>query len=106
MIIYTDRFIPKRFDAVTVLFVVLVRPSHKNNKALHAHELKHIEQFQRNWFSPVLYLFSKSHRQDYEVEAYRAQLKINPGGLDKFADMLAKNYRLDISVERARFLLE
>jgi hypothetical protein len=45
-------------------------------------------------------------RRDYEVEAYREQLRYSPECLDLFAGYLARNYRLGLSLDVARSLLK
>lgn len=47
MIIKTNRFIPKRFDAYTIGPFVLIRPTHTNDRALIAHEKEHVKQWLR-----------------------------------------------------------
>jgi hypothetical protein len=106
MIFFTDRFIPARFDGYNVGPISFIRPQFINDVGLIAHENTHQQQF---WRSPLLmglrYLLSRKWRQQYEVEAYRAQLACESNGLDVFAFDLATKYDLGISVAEARALL-
>ena len=107
LIIPTDRLIPQRFAALTVAFVVLVRPQYRNDAGLIAHELTHVKQFWRTLgFNGLLYWLVPSYRQKYEVEAYRAQLESSPESIGVFAISLATKYRLDLTPARAIELLK
>jgi hypothetical protein len=105
---YTDKFIPERFAAYTIGFVVLIRPRSKNDVGLLYHELTHVKQFWHNPLMGLFYKFSKASRQKYEVEAYKVQLTYKP---DKevykslYAQYLSTNYNLDITKEQAIELL-
>jgi len=105
MIILT-RLIPEKFDAITLGPVILIRPDCKDDAGLIAHERVHVRQWKESWgmFWPR-YLLSRRWRRDYEVEAYREQLRYSPHCLDLFAGYLSKNYRLGISIDIARSLL-
>lgn len=106
MIICTNHLIPANSAAITLGFVILVRPQYRGDVGLIAHESVHIRQWKESWgaFWPR-YLLSKRWRRDYEVEAYREQLKYSPGHLDLFAGYLANNYMLGISPSLAKSLL-
>jgi hypothetical protein len=106
MVTYTNRLIPKGFAAITLGFVILIRPQYRGDAGLIAHERIHVQQWKESWgaFWPR-YLLSKRWRRDYEVEAYQEQLRYSPECLDLFAGYLANNYRLGISVDIARALL-
>lgn len=107
MVIYTNWFIPARFAACNYGPITLIRPGQRNNAGLHAHEATHERQFYRTFgLMGILYLLSRKHRQRYEVEAYREQLKFAPSNLDYYANSLATKYNLDITVEEARRLLK
>lgn len=102
-IIVTDRFIPKRFDAYTIGPLVLLRPNKRDDQGLIAHELEHVKQWWHNPLMGLWYQFSKKSRYQYELAAYRAQLKISAGrDVHIFAGYLASNYNLDVTVEQAR----
>ena len=105
--IITTRFIPRGFDAMALGPVILIRPECKDDTGLVAHERVHVRQWRESWgmFWPR-YLLSRRWRRDYEVEAYREQLKYSPHCLDLFAGYLARNYRLNISLDQARSLLK
>jgi len=104
MIIYTD-LMPSRFGGYTIGPITLIRPKYKNDLSLHAHEAVHRKQFSRNPLFGLAYLFSKEARKGYEVEAYRAQLAVNPALLDNCARWLSTNYDLGISIAEAKALL-
>jgi len=78
--------------------IVLIRPSKRDDQGLLAHELMHVKQFWRSFglFGIPYWLF-KTKRFEYEVEAYREQLKYAPGREQRFARFLARNYDLDIT---------
>lgn len=108
MVIFTDLFVPKEFDGYTYLCFALIRPQYKNDKGLIEHEKTHVKQF---WKAPfihgLLYRFSDVYRLKSEVEAYRAQIKVeaNPN-VYRYATMLSKNYGLKLTVNDAKELLE
>lgn len=102
MTFYTNWFIPARFAAVTYGPFVFIRPSKRGDEALLAHEQTHVAQFWRNPFFGFAYLFSKPARMRYEVEAYRAQLKLRPDLLDALAADLATKYNLGITLAEAK----
>lgn len=106
MIIYTDRFIPKKHGAITLGFIVLIRPKYKSDIGLIEHEKIHIEQWKRTFgLFWILYCFKK-WRLKYEVEAYKVQLKYSPNDIDLFSYYLSHNYRLSITQEEAKRLLQ
>ena len=76
MVIVTNWFIPVWADAMFCGFFILIRPEHKDNKALLAHEKEHRRQFFRNPIAFILgYRFSKGRRYELELEAYAVQAK-------------------------------
>jgi len=105
MIIYTD-FMPSRFGGYTIGPITLIRPKHKNDLSLHAHEAVHRKQFRDNPLFGIAYLFSKKQRLKYELQAFAAQLRVNPSELAIYAKLLATNYDLDITTAEALVLLE
>jgi hypothetical protein len=104
MIIYTE-WMPKRFGGYNLGPLTLIRPKYRNDVGLHAHEEVHRQQFWHNPFMGISYLVSKNMRQGYELAAYKAQLKLAPEGIDKFAWFLSHNYNLDLTQEQAKDLL-
>ncbi len=73
-IIVTNHFIPKRFDAISLRWFILVRPAHADNKDLIAHELEHIRQQKRGVISYFWRYFTNPRfRARVEIEAYRIQ---------------------------------
>ena len=106
MILYTNKLIPKRFAAVTVWPLILIRPEYRDDEGLKAHEEVHWHQVWTSLFTqPLLYWLSKKHRLAYEVEAYREQLTYG-GDAKLFAEFLATKYDLDIGYDEALKLLE
>ena len=107
LIIPTNWPIPARFAALTVAFVVFIRPEYRNDAGLIAHELTHVRQFWR-WLglNGLLYKFSKKWRTRFEVEAYRKQLEFSPHALEHFAVSLSTKYALNITHDRAIELLK
>jgi hypothetical protein len=106
MIFYTNWLIPRAQASITLGAVSLIRPEFRGDAGLVAHELVHVRQWRESYgmFWPR-YLLSRRYRRDYEVEAYREQLKFAPQSVDRFAGFLANNYYLGISVDVARSLL-
>jgi hypothetical protein len=104
---YTNSFIPNGYDAYTRGPFVFVRPEHKNDLGLIAHEKVHVRQ----WFCtlmlhPLLYLISDKYKLNSEVEAYKEQLKHYPkstqeNNLILFSGYLANNYNLNITQDEA-----
>jgi len=111
LVFYTNWFIPSRFTAYTVGFVVFIRPRAKDNEAMLQHELTHVKQFWHNPLYGLWYLFSKESRLKYELAAYRTQLTYSPCKesrdqyVDSFARYLSTNYNLDITIDDAKKLL-
>ena len=112
MIFYTDRFIPKgSAGCMRVFFIplIFIRPQYKDDMGLLAHEKKHAEQAWRHILPPIYairYLLSESYRLESEVECYKVQLGFNPYNLLKFAEFIANDYNIDISVADAANLLK
>jgi len=84
---------------------VRIRPAHKNDKGLEAHEAEHV----RHWwyslgFSSILYLLSKRFRLWAEVKCYKVQLEY---AADRdlarrvYALRLAAHYNLGITISEA-----
>jgi hypothetical protein len=109
-IISTNKFIPARFSAYTIGFIILIRPEYRDDIGLIEHEKVHVHQFWRTLgLNGLFYWLSKRKRLEYEVEAFRKQLEYaeEPSTSRKlFAVYLASNYKLDISKEEAIILLE
>ena len=112
MIIHTNRFIPKRFDAITYhlwftpFSVILIRKCKDKDKALLEHELTHAKQIKCDWLWGIKYQFSKKYRLQYELEAYKVQYAYDDlQDMKYFAECLANNYKLGITVDEAIKLL-
>lgn len=106
-VIYTNRFIPAIYAGRTIGPIILIRPSHKDDKGLLEHEKVHVRQFWRTLgLFGIAYLVCKKCRLNIEVEAYKEQLKHY--ATDKrnlFAYYLATKYGLNITQEQALKLL-
>jgi hypothetical protein len=86
--------------------LMFIRSDCRDNLALIKHEETHQTQQRADgvltfWFR---YLFSKKHRQAYEVEAYKCQI-FHGASLKICAIFLSSMYYLDITVEEAEKLL-
>jgi hypothetical protein len=107
MIVYSDLLLPAWADGRTLGPIVQIRPSRRNDAGLLAHELEHVRQWRE---APIRfyprYLFSRRWRLRYEVEAFRAQLRLDPAALNSCSALLATRYRLGISFRDALNLLE
>jgi len=56
--------------------IIRIKPSHKDDKGIQAHELVHVRQWWRTFgFHSGLYLTRRCYRLHSEVEAYRKQLE-------------------------------
>jgi hypothetical protein len=109
-IISTNKFIPARFSAYTIGFIILIRPEYWDNIGLIEHEKVHVHQFWRTLgLNGLFYWLSKKKRLEYEVEAFRKQLEYaeEPSTSRKlFAYYLVANYKLNITLIEALRLLE
>lgn len=105
MVIYTDFLVPKSAAAITLGWIILIRPSQRYNAGLLAHERVHVEQFKRTWgLFCIRYLCSKKYRFQYEVEAYKKQLSFAysyDAAVQQYASLLFYNYNLDITLAEA-----
>lgn len=110
-VFYTNWFIPSRFTAYTIGFVVLVRPSAKGDEGMLQHELTHVKQFWHNPVGPIFSMFNRKLRQKYEVEAYKVQMSYPPYKdeydryLSVFSAVLSTKYNLGITFNEAKKLL-
>ena len=99
MIFYTNLLIPSRFASYAIGFIILIRPSYRNDVGLLAHEKEHVRQF----LDPRWWFRSKLER---EVAAYKVQAACYPDDrIPLFAGYIANKYELDISVIEAEKLL-
>ena len=114
------------------LWNIRINPKYKDDAGLYAHEYEHIKQWYKSvlllgiillglavifsadllYVAPVivpvhgvLYRFSSAYRAYCEAEAFKAQLKHYPEQIDFFAEFLAGNYDLGITVAEAKTLL-
>lgn len=75
MVIKSNYLVPKGFAAITIGFIIFVRPENLNDLGLIEHEEVHVKQFKRNPLMPLLYLVSCKYRLAYEVEAYKESIR-------------------------------
>ena len=93
--------------AITLATIILIRPQFKNDVGVVEHEKVHVKQFWRYWgLFPFLYLFSKTYRLKFEVEAFKKQLEFNPSAIGLYAKGLSENYNLNVSRETIESLLK
>lgn len=102
LVFYTDRFVPTGHAGAARGPVILIRPSHRDDRGLHAHELVHVAL----WFATLgtnalWYRLSTRYRFWAEALAYRTQLRYAPGREDVFAYFLAERYGLTITFREA-----
>lgn len=105
-VFYTDRCIAERFGAQTYGPLIFIRPKYSFDVGLLEHEKTHVKQFWKNPFFGLWYLFSKKARFEYEVQAFREQLKYSPDKAELFASFLATKYNLGITQEQALVALK
>ena len=109
MVFYTNFLIPKRFSAIVLGFVILIRPRQRGNKALIAHEKVHVRQFWRSWcLFPILYLLWPAKKLKYEAEAYGVSLLYATSfreKLNEYSYALSHKYNLNITQEEAESLI-
>lgn len=55
--------------------VIKIRPKYKDDLGLLKHEVKHVEQFNADYFYGLKYKFLKSFRYKTEIAAYTEQIK-------------------------------
>ena len=104
-VFYTDRFIPERYDAINLFFVILIRPQFRTDKGLLEHERVHTRQVWKYLiFQPILYHFSRKWRLRFELEAFKVQVKYGMP-IERAALALANNYDLNISPTNATLML-
>jgi hypothetical protein len=104
-VFYTDRFIPERYDAINLFFVILIRPEFKDDKALLEHERVHTRQVLRTFgLHIIMYHASKKWRLKSELEAYKVSVKYGMP-IDHAALLISNNYDLEISPTNAALML-
>ena len=71
--IFKSTWMPRRFDAISLRYFILVRPG-KSTPELIAHERAHIKQQKdMGWLYFWLWATNKRFRARVEIQAYRAQ---------------------------------
>ena len=100
---------PKWKAGYSRAWFIRIRPAHKDDLGLLAHEKEHVRQW---WItlgiSSILYLF-KRYRLGAEVKAYKEQMKYSTNLLEAricFAKRLVVYYNLGIDYDEAFRLLE
>ena len=105
MIIYPRWFPVAGFTPLP--WLMFIRKDCKGNEPLLIHEKVHQRQMREDWTIVfwMRYLFSRKWRMQYEVEAYKAQIRAG-ASLDGCANHLANMYYLNITTEQAKSLLK
>lgn len=89
------------FDAITAWPFIFVRPEHKDDAALIAHEMVHYRSMA--WLTPfwwLRYALSKSFRWSQEIKAYKVQIAL--GGITAIqAAAMLTYYRTGHTYEEA-----
>lgn len=92
----------KKFDAVNLYFIILVRKEHETNEALIAHEKHHTKQVEEHG---IMYIYKYNtdpqFRLEMESAAYAVQV-LAGDSLDGCARSLWKLYDLNISFIEAK----
>ena len=106
-VFYTERFVRKGTAGFAVAPFIFIRPKYREDVGLLEHEKVHARQFWRTLgMNGILYNLSKTWRLWWEVEAYKEQMKHSV--VDRsylYANFIALKYRIPVSVEEARRLL-
>jgi heme/copper-type cytochrome/quinol oxidase subunit 3 len=94
-----DFFLFGVWGFTTSPWMILIASSQKDNAALIAHERSHQMQQRRDglltfWFG---YLFNKTKRLNYEVEAYKVWLDIQPHDYNKVMFWLEHGYNTNLT---------
>ena len=102
LIIYTNWFL-KDWQWGCFFGLIFIRPEHRDDPGIEAHELTHAAQF---WEFLVLgfmilYTFHRRSRFAFEAAAYRAQLKYHPDHKAVYANILTSQYNLNITTDEA-----
>lgn len=74
---------------------IIIRPKYINDKGILAHEVKHVEQYKKDWFFCLKYKYSKIYRLNSELEAYTEQMKIY-----KYKDITQCSWIIDALVNK------
>lgn len=103
IVFYTNRFIGDGFAGCARGPFIFIRPEHKGDAGLLAHEQMHVKQWIRTLgMHSVMYALSASYRLKSEVEAYKRQMWFCvPDMADKFAGFISTKYNIQISKEDA-----
>jgi len=98
---YTDKFLKPWAAGCALGPVILIRPKYKGDKGLLAHEKVHVKQFWYTFGFMLILNHVKKRRYQFELEAYKEQLKHSPEHLEYFAWAISERYGLDVSNEQA-----
>jgi len=107
-VIYTERFVPMAGRSYGIF--ILIKPEHKGNEAIIAHELVHCKQFYRTFgIHGILYNISDKYKLKAEIEAYRETIRVK-GYKDKrgsawIVRTLLNDYDLNVTKEEVEALL-
>lgn len=109
-VVYSDFSVPKIAGGVRRGPYVLIRPESKNSYALEQHELIHVEQGYRSFFTNwVGHFLSGRHRANLEAEAYAVQAYHegirNPEDLMFYAGVIHKYYYTGLTKEQIYHIL-
>lgn len=104
VLIIQTNLMPRRFDALSLGLIILIRPKSSDDKGLLEHELVHSRQAIKGLFILHLlrYWLDKDYRYKSELEGYIEQAKHSPSHeLDNYARALANSYGLDVTESQA-----
>lgn len=105
-VIYTDKDLPGGYQAINMLFIILMKSEFKDDKGLLAHEELHTKQVLRTFgLHLILYYVCEPYRFHAEAEAY-ALTVINGIKLSVCAEWLLEDYFLDRTYEECYSLIE
>lgn len=108
MIFYTNRFVTEGFAGCARGPFIFIRPQYMTDVGLREHEKVHRRQWLRTLgLHSFLYLLVPKYRLASEVEAYKEQLRYNPGRAELYAVFISTKYKLPIAQDAAlRLLME
>jgi len=83
---YTNS-IPAGFAGIAKAWMIKIRPEHRDDNGLLAHEKEHVRQF---WTCPLhpLLLYIPAYQKWAEVRAYRVQYETDPEHLEDYVRFL------------------
>lgn len=82
---------------------VVIRPKHKGDEGLLAHELIHVKQYSKNFWHTLRIKFDKKYRYECEIEAYSKQAEVYGYMLKEqfmwMAEAISLKYELSVDIE-------